>query len=141
VHSSVATGGAALIPVSSVVKADFVTASTPLDAANVTVTKALSANSQSVAQVALAITPYVTALNNFDAKIHTVPWPAAMALPSEALIQKTQALMTFTTSISSVNAATLNSWVTQLRTLATEAQTSDNVVRKDIGLAATSSYP
>jgi hypothetical protein len=141
VHSGATTGSSALIPVSSAVKADFVAASNPLDAANVTVTKALSGSGQSVAQVALEITPYVTALNNFDAAIHTVPWPSAMQLQSEALIQKTQALLTFTTSISSVNAATLNSWVAQFRVLAADAQNSDNLVRKDIGLAATTNYP
>jgi hypothetical protein len=141
VTSSQTTGRTTPILVSNTVKTDFVTASTPLDAANITVTKALSGSNQTVAQVAQAITPYVTALNNFDAAIHTVPWPASMQPPSEALLQKTQALITFMTSINSVNAATLSSWVTQLRTLATDTQVSDNALRKDVGVATTTNYP
>jgi hypothetical protein len=133
---------AAIIPVTSSVKASFASTSKLLDAANVTVTQSLaSSNGQPVAQVAQEIRPYVTALNTFVFRTHFLAWPESMLVPSEDLTLRTKSLVSFLASISSASPATLDSWFTQLHAFATMTQTADNLVRKDIGLSPTSSYP
>jgi hypothetical protein len=64
-----------------------------------------------------------------------------MQVPAQDLTLRTQALASFLQSISSESPATLNSWFAQLHALANETQTADNLVRRDIGLTSTSSYP
>jgi hypothetical protein len=144
--TTVKSGGsappAATIPVSSSLKASFLSISNVLDAANVTVTQKLaSSNNQPVAQVAQEITPYVTALDTFNFKTHFIAWPQSLQVPSEDLTLRTKSLISFLDSVSSASPATLNSWFTQLHALASMTQTADNLIRKDIGLTATTSYP
>jgi hypothetical protein len=136
------TAPVASIAVSRAVKTQFESASTTLDAANVTLTQALASSSgQSVAQVAQEVAPYVTALNTFQYELHFIAWPEAMQVPSEDLTLRTQTLVTFLASVSSANSSTLTSWTAQLHALAAKTQTADNLVRKDIGMSATTSYP
>lgn len=133
---------AALIPVSNTVLNQFTVASTRLDAANVTVTHALANSSgQSVAQVTQELSPYVTSLSEFAYTVHFVAWPQALGVPAQDLTLRTQDFISFLQSISSENTATLNSWFAQLHTQANETETADNLVRKDVGLASTGSYP
>jgi hypothetical protein len=130
------------IPVSTTTKAAFLSASNRLNVANVTVTQELASSSgQSVAQIAQEITPYVTALNTFEFTLRFIAWPGAMQVPSQDLALRTQALATFLPSISSANAATLPSWVAQFHVLASRAEAAANLVRRDIGLRSTNSYP
>ena len=133
---------AALIPVSATVLDQFTVASTGLNAANVTVTHALATSSgQSVAQVTQELSPYVTSLSEFAYTVHFVAWPQALQVPAQDLTLRTQDFISFLQSISSESTATLKSWFGQLHTLANETETADNLVRKDVGLASTSSYP
>jgi hypothetical protein len=136
------TSPVAKIPVSSNVKGAFVSASAKMSAANVTVTQALASSSgQSVAQITQEVTPYATALNTFNYTLHFVTWPAAMQVPSTDLTLRTGALATFIASISSVNTTTLGAWISQFHALAAQTETAANLVRGDIGLSNTTSYP
>ena len=140
---SVTSGGhAALIQVSPTVLNQFTDASTNLDTANVTITHALAdSEGASVTQVTQEVTPYITSLSEFVYTLHFVAWPQAMQVPAQDLTLRTQALISFLQSISSESTASLNSWFAQLHSLANETETADNLVRRDVGLATTSSYP
>ena len=132
----------ALIPVSSSVKSAFSAASVDLTAANAAVTRALAGGAaQSPAQVAQEVAPYVTALDTFNFKNHFLVWPAALQVPSQDLTLRTDELIHFLASISSASPATLTSWFAQFHSLARLTQTTDNALRKDIGLPASNSYP
>ena len=133
---------AALIPVNNTVLAQFTVASTSLNAANVTVTHALADSSgQSVAQITQELSPYVTSLTDFAYTVHSVAWPLAILVPAQDLTLRAEDFISFLQSISSESTATLKSWIAQLHTLANETETADNLVRRDVGLASTSSYP
>jgi hypothetical protein len=132
----------AIIPVSSTVKSDFSAASVDLTTANAAVTRALAGGAvQSSAQVAQEVAPYVTALNTFNFRTHYLAWPATLQVPSEDLTLRTSELISFLSSISSVTPTTLTSWFAQFHSLARLTETTDNAIRKDIGLPATTSYP
>jgi hypothetical protein len=142
---TVKSGSSAQTPVVSVsatVLTQFTNATRGLDAANTTASQALaSGSSMTVAQVTQAVSPYITALENFDFTVHFVVWPQSMQVPGQDLILRNQALVSFLQSITSENQATMSSWFSQLHALGNRAETADNLVRKDLGLAATSSYP
>jgi len=132
----------AIIPVSSVVKSQFITLSKPLGAASYTVTQALASSSiRPVVQVNQEVTPFESALNAFDFQLHYIAWPETMTVPARDLALRIQTLATFISSISAVNSATLSTWLTQLHALSMTAQSADNLVRKDIGLPVISSFP
>jgi hypothetical protein len=132
----------ALIPVSSSVKSAFSATSVDLTAANTAVTRALAGGAaQSPAQVAEEVAPYVTALDTFNYKNHFLVWPAALQVPAEDLTLRTDELIHYLSSISSASPATLTSWFAQFHSLARLNQTTNNALRKDIGLPALNSYP
>jgi hypothetical protein len=132
----------ALIPVSSSVKSAFSATSVDLAAANAAVTRALAGGAaQSPAQVAEEVAPYVTALDTFNYKNHFLVWPAALQVPAQDLTLRTDELIHYLSSISSASPATLTSWFAQFHSLARLNQTTNNALRKDIGLPALNSYP
>jgi hypothetical protein len=123
-------------------QAAFVAASGPLDAANGTFKQALASSSgASVARVAQHVTPYVTALTTFNYKLGQITWPPNVRLQSEDLNLRIRSLITFLSTISSATAATVNSWIAQLRSLASSAQSADNLVRTEIALSNTDAFP
>jgi hypothetical protein len=140
--TSGSTGHTAVIPVSSTVLAQFTAATKDLDAANVVVNHGLAGGgSQTVTQVNEAVSPYIGALQRFDFTLHLMVWPQSMQVPSENLMLRNQALVSFLQSISSESQSELPSWFSQLHALASRAETADNQIRKDIGLATTTSFP
>jgi hypothetical protein len=98
-------------------------------------------SSQTVTQVNEAVSPYIGALQRFDFTLHLMVWPQSMQVPSENLMLRNQALVSFLQSISSESQSELPSWFSQLHSLASRAETADNQIRKDIGLATTTSFP
>ena len=132
----------ALIPVSSSVKSTFSATSVDLTAANAAAARALAGGAaQSPAQVAQEVAPYVTALDTFNYKNHFLVWPAGLQTPAEDLTLRTDELIHYLSTISSASPATLTSWFAQFHSLARLTQTTDNALRKDIGLPASNSYP
>jgi len=139
-HTTSATP--AVIPVSSAVKSTFSATSVDLTAANAAVTRALAGGAaQSPAQVAQEVAPYVTALDTFNYKNHFLVWPASLQVPAEDLTLRTDELIHYLSSISSASPATLTSWFAQFHSLARLTETTDNALRKDIGLPTSKSYP
>jgi hypothetical protein len=132
----------AVIPVSSTVKSTFSATSVDLNTANVAVARALAGGAaQSPAQVAQEVAPYVTALDTFNYKNHFLVWPASLQVPAQDLTLRTDELIHYLSSISSASPATLTSWFAQFHSLARLTQTTNNALRKDIGLPALNSYP
>jgi hypothetical protein len=80
-------------------------------------------------------------LNTFELNQHSLQWPTALQVPSQDLSLRIHTLVSELTSISSVTPDTLSSWLAQFHALASKTQTADNLIRKDIGLPTTSSYP
>jgi Domain of unknown function (DUF4190) len=140
--TSTASSPAAAVFVRSPEKAAFSAASTSLDAANDTFTRSLASNTgNSVPGIAQAVTPYVTALTTFDYKLRHISWSPNVQIQIETLGLRTQDLIKFLATISSVTAATSGAWTTQLRSLATASQSADNAVRTIIGIPKTSDFP
>jgi hypothetical protein len=132
----------ALIPVSSSEKSSFTAASVNLAAANVAVTRALAAGTaQTPAQVAVDVAPYVKALDTFNFYTHYLVWPETLKVSAEDLTLRTDELIHFLSSISSTSPATLTTWFAQLHSLAQLTESTNNSLRKDIGLSPTTAYP
>jgi len=135
------TTGSPLIPVSSNTKGTYFLQAQKIDAANVTLTRALAVSGQSVAAVTADVAPYATTLTTFESSIRSLQWPTALQVPSQDVAEHLQQMVTQITTVSSVTPTTLSAWIAQLKAIAAEAQITDNLVRKDIGLSTTTSYP
>jgi hypothetical protein len=104
--------------------------------------QALAASTaNSVGQIAQDVTPYVTALTDFNYKFSKISWPTAVELQSEELTIQVRSFITFLSTISSTSSATLSSWLTELRAHATTTQSADNAVRSKIDLSPISDFP
>jgi hypothetical protein len=127
---------------SASVRAAFTSAAQPLDTADATLTKAIAGNAgDSVAQLAQAVTPYVTALSTFDYKIRQISWTPAEQLQSERLEIQAQDVVKYSSTISAATAATSATWLTHLQALGATAQSSDNDLRALVGVAKVSDFP
>ncbi len=136
------THAAATAPVSSVTRAKYLAASTQMDMANAAAAASLSgAAGDSVAQVDQALGPYKRALQTFVYTVHFLSWPGVTAVSSEELIQRVQTLVTYSATVFLVDPATVHTWLVKFRSLATDVQSADNLLRRQIGIAATTSYP
>jgi hypothetical protein len=123
-------------------KAAFTSASASLAAANNTFARALASDTgNSVSGIAQAVTPYTTALTTFNYQLRQVSWSPNVQIQIEALEHKTQALITYLSTISSVTSATSNAWLTHVRTLGTAGQSADNAVGVIVGVAKTNQFP
>jgi hypothetical protein len=123
-------------------KAAFSSASKSLDTANNTFTQSLASGSgNSVSGIAQAVTPYATALTTFNYQLRQVSWSPNVQIQVETLELRTQALIKFLSTISSVTSATSNAWLTHLRTLGTASQSADNAVGVIVGVAETNQFP
>jgi hypothetical protein len=132
----------ATAPVGSVTRAKYLAASNQMDMANAAATTSFSGTfGDSVTRVDQALGPYVRALQTFVYTVHGLSWPGVTEVSSEQLTQQVQALVTYSSTASSVDAATLHTWLATFRSLAKGVQSADNVVRSEIGIATTASYP
>jgi hypothetical protein len=121
-------------------KAAFSSASTSLAAADGTFARSLASGS-SVSGIAQAVTPYTTALTTFNYHLHQVSWSPNVQIQIETLEHRTQALIKYLSTVSSITSATSNAWLTQLRIVAMAGQSADNAVGTIIGVAKTNQFP
>jgi hypothetical protein len=139
---SATTAPTATIAVSSAVLTTFTTATKTLDTANVAATQAFAKGSSlTVPEVSQAASPYIAALENFDFTLKITAWPPSLQVPSENLMVRNQALVSFLQSGASESPGELPSWFSQLHELGARAETADNLIRRDLGLATTTSFP
>ena len=114
-----------------------------LQTANGTAAKAFvdAGSTPSTTQLAPAVTAYGSALNLYDFQLHFIAWPASMQPAIQYDHAQLKALMSFLQSFSIVTPTGMSAWLTDLHNRAGTAQSADNVIRKDLGLPSSSSFP
>jgi hypothetical protein len=124
-------------------KTAYLTASTQMDTANAAATQGLSTatNNGSVPAVTTVMTQYQKGLQTFVFSVHGLHWTAATQASSEQLTLEIQTMVTYLSTVSSLDASTLHAWLTRFHSLAASIQTADNTVRGQLGIATTKSYP
>ncbi len=123
-------------------KTAYVTASNQIDVANTTTAKGLSGGaSTSVPHVATVMTQYQKALQTFVFSLHGLHWTGATQASSQQLTMEIQTMVTYQSTFSSVEQATLQAWLNKFHTLSQSIETADNTVRGQLGIPTTKSYP
>jgi hypothetical protein len=93
------------------------------------------------AQLAPVVGAYRTAVNLYDFQLHFIQWPASMQPAVQADHAQLTALLGLLQSFSTISATGTSAWLSDLHNQANTAQTADNVIRKDVGLPISSSFP
>jgi hypothetical protein len=93
------------------------------------------------AQLAPVVGAYRTAVNLYDFQLHFIQWPASMQTAVQADHAQLTALLGLLQSFSTISATGTSAWLSDLHNQANTAQTADNVIRKDVGLPISSSFP
>ena len=93
------------------------------------------------AQVAPVVEAYRTAVNNYDFQLHLIQWPQSMQSAIEADYAQLQALAGFLQAFALVSPNGIPRWLSQVHNRTGTTQTADNVVRQDLGLPASFSFP
>jgi len=125
----------------SATKAAYLTAANQIDVANVTATHGLSDGSASVPQVTAVLTQYQKGLQTFVFTVHNIHWTGSTLASSEQLTVEIETMVTYLSTVSSVDAATLHPWLARFDSLAVSIESADNTVREQLGIATTKSYP
>lgn len=114
-----------------------------LQTANRTATKGFLAagTTPTQAQVATVVTSYRTALNLYDFQLHFIQWPASMQTEIATDHSQLQNLMSFLQSFSSISPTGVGAWLSQLHNRTSTTETADNLVRNDLGLSSSSTWP
>jgi hypothetical protein len=92
-------------------------------------------------QLVLVDVAYGAALNTYNNELGSITWPTSMQSAVEADHAQLLALMSFLRSFSIVQASGETAWLVQLHNRTSTAQTADNQVRGDLGLARSVSFP
>ncbi|MGO9855085.1 MAG: hypothetical protein ACLPYY_08600 [Acidimicrobiales bacterium] len=132
-----------VVPISAAELAQYEGYADGLQQANTVTTKAIAGagRAPTPSQLAPVITSYGSALNLYDFQLHFIQWPASMQTAIEADHAQLKALMSFMQSFNIVTPSGMGPWLAQFHARATSAQTGDNVVRQDLGLPSSSSFP
>jgi hypothetical protein len=140
---TVDTAAAALAPIDSAQLAQYEQYAAGLQNANGVAAKAFldAGNTPSTTQLAPAVTAYGSALNLYDFQLHFIAWPASMQPAIQADHAQLKALMSFLQSFSIITPTGMSAWLSDLHSRAGTTQTADNVIRKDLGLPNSSSFP
>jgi hypothetical protein len=93
------------------------------------------------AQLTPVVAAYVTAVNLYGFQLHFIQWPASMQNAIAVDIAQLNALKSFAQSFSLVSGTGTSAWLSNLRARAITTQAADNQVRRDLGLANSSSFP
>ena len=93
------------------------------------------------AQVAPVVEAYRTAVNNYDFQLHLIQWPQSMQSAIEADYAQLQALAGFLQAFALVPPNGVPRWLSQVHNRTGTTQAADNVVRQDLGLPASFSFP
>ncbi len=114
-----------------------------LQTANVTAAHALAAagSAPTAIQLAPAITAYHYGVNLYDFQIRFIQWPAGMQPAVTVDHAQLEALVTYLQSFSSVSPTGVGPWLSQLHARTAAAEATDNKIRQDLGLAASTSFP
>jgi hypothetical protein len=130
-------------PISAAQLAQYEGYATPFQNANVVATRGFvkAGSTPTASQVVLVVVGYRDAVNIYNFQLHFVHWPQSMQSAIEADHAQLQALLSFLQAFSSVAQNGVPAWLSQLHDRSSSTQVADNVVRKDLGLPASSSFP
>jgi hypothetical protein len=114
-----------------------------LEKANATAAAGIAAmgSTPTVAQLTPVISSYLAAMNLYNLQIHYIQWPASMQADVQADYTQLSAYLGFLQSVGAVTPPSMNAWLSQLQTVGASAQTADNKIRNDLGVASSSSFP
>jgi hypothetical protein len=140
---TVQTTTAVVAPIDSAQLTQFEQYSAGLQTANATAAKAFvdAGSTVSTTQLAPVVTAYGSALNLYDFQLHFIQWPTSMQSAIQAEHAQLKALMSFLQSFSIVTPTGMSAWLFDLHSRAGSAQSTDNEIRRDLGLPNTSSFP
>lgn len=94
-----------------------------------------------VSQLALVVVAYRTVVNDYNYNLHLIKWPASMGSAIAAESGQLASLANYLQSFGSVGPTGVPGWLTQFHALTSTIQTDDNMVRRDLGLPAETSFP
>ena len=114
-----------------------------LQPANVAASKAIvsAGSAPTTAQLAAAVTAYHTAVNLYDFQLRFIQWPASMQAAIADDHAQLEALVSFLATFSTTSPTNMSGWLSGLHIRTGAAQTTDNLVRRDLGLPNTNSFP
>jgi hypothetical protein len=98
-------------------------------------------NAPTAGQLDLALLSYRQVLNVYKLDLAVIRWPASMQTAIAADTAQLQQLASSLGSFGSVSPTGIPAWLSQFHILANSTQTDDNVVRRDLGLPASSAFP
>jgi hypothetical protein len=134
---------ASVAPIDSSQLAQYEQFAAALQTANGVAAKAFvdAGSTLTTTQLAPVVTAYGSALNLYDFQLHFIAWPASMQPAIQADHVQFKALMSFLQSFSIVTPTGMSAWLSDLHSRAGTTQAADNVIRKDLGLPSSSSFP
>ncbi len=123
-------------------KTAYLTAANQMDVANAAATHGLAgAANTSVPQVTAVMTQYQKGLQTFVFAVHRLHWTGTTLASSDQLTMEIQTMVTYLSTVSTLNTTNLHPWLNRFNLLATSIQTADNTVRGQLGIPTTRSYP
>jgi hypothetical protein len=130
-------------PIGAAQLAQFEGYATPFQNANVVATRGFvkAGSTPTASQVVLVVVGYRDAVNIYNFQLRFIHWPQSMQSAIEADHAQLQALLSFLQAFSSVAQNGVPAWLSQLHDRTSSTQAADNLVRKDLGFAASSSFP
>ncbi len=133
----------ATAPISAAQLAQYQAIATAFQNGNVTATKGFvtAGSTPTPSRVVLVVVTYRTAVNLYNYQLHFIQWPPSMQSAVETDHAQLQALSSFLQAFSSVAPTGVPAWLSQLHDRANSTQVADNVVRQDLGMPASSSFP
>jgi hypothetical protein len=115
----------------------------PFQQANVTASKAFASagSTPTTAQLAAAVAAYHYAVNLYDFQLRFIQWPTAMQASIDDDHAQLEALVSFLASFTTVSPTNMSGWLSGLHIRTTAAETTDNLVRRDLDLPGSNTYP
>jgi len=132
-----------VVPISAAQLTQFQGYAAALENANLIATRDFerAGGTPTPAQVALEVVAYRTAVNNYNFQLHFIHWPQSMQSAIEADYAQLQSLASVLQAFAFVAQNGVPAWLSQLHNRTGTTQAADNVVRQDLGLPASFSFP
>ena len=80
-------------------------------------------------------------MNLYDFQLRFIQWPASMQAAIADDHAQLEALVSFLAAFPSTSPTNMSGWMSGLHIRTGAAQTTDNLVRRDLGLPNTNSFP
>lgn len=135
--TTTATSGSATTAVSlAAVKQQFQTDETAIQAVEKSVGNNLSNIDPNATgpQVLTVLDPLISAAQKYETQLTGIAWPPSIVGDAHALITQIGSLVGVMQSVSSQNAFSVNTWVSQFESAGQSAHSATNILRHDLGL-------